>query len=75
MKDHGLSKEEIRAAENLDGVPDREPKTRLTFAGKIRGIDIAIEGTGEEVIKLIYSVVDFHRLDRNSGPAKYEGLR
>lgn len=60
MKDHGLSMEELRTAEYLDGVPnysDPEPKTRLTFAGRIRGVDVAIEGTGEEVIRIIESVV------------------
>jgi len=60
MKINDLSKEELRAAENLDGVPiyaECEPKTRLTFAGKIRGVDIAIEGTGEEIIRIIESVV------------------
>jgi len=72
MKIHDLSKEELRTAENLmDGVTEYEPETRLTFAGKIRGIDVAIEGTGEEVIKLIYAVVEFHRLARNSGLTRY----
>lgn len=60
MKDLGLSKEEIRAAENLDGVPiysEPTPKTQLTFTGKLRGVDIAIEGTGDEIIRLIESVL------------------
>ena len=72
MKDLGLSKEEIRVAENLmDGVTEYEPETRLTFAGKIRDVDIAIEGKGEEVINIIYSVVDFFKSNPNSGLAKY----
>lgn len=77
MRIHDLSKEEIRAAENIDDLPeyiDPTPKTRLTFAGKIRGVDIAIEGTGEEVIKLIHSVVDYRRTTPDSGLVQYEGL-
>lgn len=74
MKVHDLSKEEVRIAESLDGVPEYEPKTRLTFAGKIHGVDIAIEGKGEEVINIIYSVVEFYKSNPNSGYVKHEGL-